>query len=62
MNPYELRYEVLKTAREMLEHQFHANMELWRLSEKALDSLPKPPTLEEVLTFADKMNTFVSNK
>ncbi|NBT75946.1 MAG: hypothetical protein EBT15_08235 [Betaproteobacteria bacterium] len=62
MSPYELRYEVLKTAREMVEHQFHANMELWKLGEKAISAMPKAPTLDDVLSFADKMNTFVSSK
>lgn len=64
MNPFELRYELVKTAREIVEQQFNAQMESWRLAEKAIADLPAPsiPTLDDILKTAERLNMFVSYK
>jgi hypothetical protein len=54
MNAYELRFQMLHTAREMLESEYHAKA---TAGEK-----PVWPSLEEVLERARALNSFVSEK
>lgn len=54
MNAYELRFQMLHTAREMLESEYHAK--------KAHGDDVKWPTLEQVLDRAKALNSFVSEK
>ena len=59
MNPYELRYQLLESAKSMLEGQFHATMQLWNLMGKAGEP-PKFPSYQEILERAAEMNKFIS--
>jgi hypothetical protein len=54
MNPFELRYQMLNTAREMLEQEYHAK--------KANGETAVWPTLDQVLERANALNKFVSDK
>jgi hypothetical protein len=64
MNPYELRFSILNTAKDFLESQYKANLTAWELADvtakKALDLAPKFPTMEEVIEKAIEINKFVS--
>jgi hypothetical protein len=59
MNPFELRYQLLESAKSMLEGQFHATMHLWDLTGKAGDP-PKFPSFQDILDRATEMNKFIS--
>lgn len=61
MNPFELRYQLLHSAKEILEAQFHAGLKTWEILEKAGEP-PKFPTFQDMLDLATKMNKFVSEK
>ena len=54
MNPYELRFQMLQTAREMLESEYH--------SKKNHGETVEWPTLDQVLERAKALNEFVSAK
>ena len=54
MNPFQLRFEMLQTARQMLEAEYHAK--------KSHDEPTTWPTLEQVLERARALNSFVSEK
>ena len=54
MNAFELRFQMLNTAREMLESEYH--------SKKSHDEQVNWPTLDDVLERARKLNDFVSDK
>ena len=53
MNPFELRYQMLNTAREMLESEYHAK--------KSNSEAAEWPTLDKVLERAAALNKFVSD-
>ena len=73
-SPFELRMEMIATAKDMLEKQFEVNKEFtmksWELAVEAaqkasaaipaMPSIPKYPTLDEITALAKKMNDFVS--
>ena len=59
MNPFELRYQLLESAKSMLEGQFHATMHLWDLMGKTGEP-PKFPSFQEILDRAAEMNKFIS--
>jgi len=59
MNPFELRYQLLESAKSQLEGQFHALMQLWDMSGKAGEP-PKFPSFENILERAKEMNKFIS--
>ena len=65
MNPFELRYDLLKTSKEFLTEQYNAQLKAWELADEAgkklLDQAPKFPTVEEVIANAIEMNKFISN-
>jgi hypothetical protein len=52
MNPFELRFAMLNTAKEMLEAEYH--------SKKAHEEQVSWPTLEDILARAEALNEFVS--
>jgi len=54
MNAFELRFQMLQTAREMLESEYHAK--------KSHGELVEWPTLVQVLERAKALNSFVSEK
>ena len=54
MNPFQLRFEMLQTARQMLESEYHAK--------KSHDEHATWPTLNQVIERAKALNDFVSEK
>ena len=60
MNAFELRYQLLESAKNMLETQFHSAMHLWDLMGKTTEP-PKLPTFEDMLNRAKEMNAFISD-
>jgi isopropylmalate/homocitrate/citramalate synthase len=73
-NPYQIRYDVLNMAKEMLDKQYDIQMEVAYKAmdmykdnaEQALEAyknyIPKAITPEEIKTQADKLYEFVSEK
>lgn len=75
MTPFEIRLELLKMAKEMLEQDYHAHkdmlrqmweMEVYRANEANAPIPPSPiippfPTASEVIEKAKTLNAFVSN-
>lgn len=66
MNPFELRFSVFNTAKDLMVKQHEANMAAWELLNKttkeATDLAPKFPTMEEIIDKAIEINTFVSGQ
>lgn len=74
-NPYEIRLDVLKLAKEMLELDHNTAREIWltqhretNFSEMSADntraitaSAPKPPSVNDVVAKAEALYEFVSN-
>jgi hypothetical protein len=54
MNPFELRFQMLQTARQMLESEYHAK--------KSHNEPATWPTLDQVIERAKALNNFVSEK
>ncbi len=54
MNPFQLRFEMLMQARQMLESEYHAK--------KTHKELATWPTLDQVIERAKEFNNFVSDK
>jgi hypothetical protein len=65
MNPFELRYDLLKTSKDFLTEQYNAQLKAWELADEAgkklLDNAPKFPTMNEIIDNAIEMNKFISN-
>ena len=65
MNPFELRYDLLKTSKEFLTEQYNAQLKAWELADEAgkklLDQAPKFPSMHEIIDNAIEMNKFISN-
>ena len=65
MNPFELRYDLLKTSKEFLTEQYNAQLKAWELADEAgkklLENAPKFPTMHEIVDNAIEMNKFISN-
>jgi hypothetical protein len=66
MNPFELRFSVFNTAKDLMVKQHEASMAAWELlnktSKEAQDLAPKFPTMEEIIDKAIEINTFVSGQ
>jgi hypothetical protein len=62
MNAYELRYQLIQSAKEMLEAQYHAQAQAWEALEKFTDNEPYPkfPSFQDILDRAAEMNKFIS--
>jgi hypothetical protein len=64
MNPFELRYSIFNTAKELLENQYKANLATWEFLNKTTketeELAPKFPTMDEVIDKAIEINRFVS--
>ena len=62
MNPFELRYQLLQSAKDMLEAQYHAQVHAWQVLEKFTDNNPYPkfPSFQNILDRAAEMNKFIS--
>lgn len=64
MNPFELRYDLLKTSKEFLTEQYNAQLKAWEMADEAgkklLENAPKFPTMNEIIENAVEMNKFIS--
>ena len=64
MNPFELRFSVFNTAKDLMIKQHEASMAAWEVlnktSKEAEELAPKFPTMEEIIDKAIEINTFVS--
>jgi hypothetical protein len=64
MNPFELRYSLINTAKDLLTQQYEAQMKIWETAsktvEKFTEAAPKFPTAEEIIEQAIEMNKFIS--
>lgn len=73
-NPYEIRFDLLTMAKEMLDRQYEqASIMAWEAMTKAMESnkdiykdidkyVPKMFTPEEIITQAEKLQSFINNK
>lgn len=73
-NPYEIRFDLLTMAKEMLDRQYEqASTMAWEAMTKAMESnkdiykdidkyVPKMFTPEEIITQAEKLQSFINNK
>jgi predicted metal-dependent peptidase len=64
MNPFELRFSIFNTAKDLLVNQHEANLAAWEVLNKttkeAEELAPKFPTTEEIIDKAIEINTFIS--
>lgn len=61
MNAYEIRYNVLTDARQLLMDQWHVKCEHTRMQDDSAQ-LPPPPTFEAIKALATEMYDFVKTK
>lgn len=73
-NPYEIRFDLLTMAKELLDRQYEqASNMAWEAMTKAMESnkdiykdidkyVPKMFTPEEIITQAEKLQSFINNK
>jgi len=66
VSPFELRFNIFNTAKELLVKQHEANLAAWEVlnktSKEAADLAPKFPTTEEIIDKAIEINTFISGQ
>lgn len=64
MNPFELRFSIFNTAKDILVKQHEANLAAWEVlsktSKKVEETAPKFPTVEEIVDKAIEINKFIS--
>ena len=64
MNPFELRFSIFNTAKDILIKQHEANLAAWELlnkgAKKAEELAPKFPSIEEIVEKATEINKFIS--
>jgi len=64
MNPFELRYDLLKTSKEFLTEQYNAQLKAWEVADEAgkklFEKAPQFPTMHEIIDNAIEMNKFIS--
>ena len=64
MNPFELRFSIFNTAKDLLETQYKSNLATWELmnktSKEAEALAPKFPSVEEIVEKATEINKFIS--
>lgn len=64
MNPFELRFSIFNTAKDILVKQHEANLAAWELlnksAKKTEELAPKFPTVEEIVEKAIEINKFIS--
>jgi hypothetical protein len=64
MNPFELRFSVFNTAKDLMIKQHEANLAAWdilnKTTKEATELAPKFPTMDEIIDKAVEINTFVS--
>jgi hypothetical protein len=66
VTPFELRFSIFNTAKDLMIKQHEANIAAWELLNKttkeATDLAPKFPTTEEIIDKAIEINTFISGQ
>ena len=64
MNPFELRFSIFNSAKDLLIKQHEANLAVWNAmdeaSKKAADLAPEYPTIEQIVEKAVEINKFIS--
>jgi hypothetical protein len=64
VSPFELRFSIFNTAKDLMIKQHEASMAAWEVlnktSKEAADLAPKFPTTEEIIDKAIEINTFIS--
>jgi len=64
MNPFELRFSIFNTAKDILVKQHEANLAAWELlnktSKKVEEAAPKYPTVDDIINTAVEINKFIS--
>lgn len=64
MNPFELRFNIFNTAKDIMLKQHEASLAAWEVlnktSKEAEELAPKFPTTEEIIDKAIEINTFIS--
>ena len=64
MNPFELRFSIFNTAKDLLVKQHEASLAAWEVLNKttkeAAELAPVFPTTEEIIDKAIEINTFIS--
>ena len=64
MNPFELRFSIFNTAKDLLVKQHEASLAAWEVLNKttkeAAELSPQFPTTEEIIDKAIEINTFIS--
>jgi hypothetical protein len=64
MNPFELRFSIFNSAKDLLIKQHEANLVVWNAmdeaSRKVADLAPTYPTVEQIVEKATEINKFIS--
>ena len=64
MNPFELRFSIFNSAKDLLVKQHEANMAVWNAmdeaTKKAQELAPAYPTVEQIVEKATEINKFIS--
>jgi hypothetical protein len=64
MNPFELRFSVFNTAKDLMIKQHEANLAAWdvldKTSKEAAELAPNFPTMDEIIDKAIEINVFIS--
>ena len=68
-NPFEIRADMLKLAKDYMDQQYHINMDFWRQQCEAnkatteeFQKACQPYSMDELMNKAKEMYSFVSNK
>lgn len=65
MNPFELRFSIFNTAKDLMVRQHEANLAAWetlnKTSKEATELMPAFPTMAEIVDKAIEINKFVSD-
>ena len=66
VSPFELRFSIFNTAKDLMIKQHEANIAAWEVmnktSKEAADLAPQFPTTEEIIDKAIEINTFISGQ
>ena len=64
MNPFELRFSIFNSAKDLLIKQHEAQLAVWNAmdeaSKKAAELAPAYPTVEQIVEKATEINKFIS--
>ena len=64
VSPFELRFSIFNTAKDLMIKQHEANLAAWEVlnktSKEAADLAPAFPTMEEIIDKSIEINTFIS--